>query len=200
LADFCSSDNGIADREIGEANSLARTIGEFREEVLSWIDTELARLQELQWEEDRSMEAMSGMPGSIRFRPRDAGILAPPTICDGDREGTLDDVCGTERGMIRSRGWPNDQDSSTDVDESPIAVQGPAMDLGTQSTPCHPGERLDALARRLDHRLKQAAGVPKTPPDTAGRGKGTRNEPRAISSSRAAGWSLSGDSTVERGR
>jgi hypothetical protein len=46
------------------------------------------------------------------------------------------------------------------------------MDLESRSIPVNPAERLDALARRLDDRLKQAAGTPKRHADTtAGRGK-----------------------------
>jgi hypothetical protein len=161
LAASFSSHNGVPRPEIGAADSLALAIGELREELLSWIDAELSRLQELQREEDRSMEVMSGVPGS----------------------------------------WPDDRDSSQGVDESCIAVRGPGMNLELGSTPCDPGERLDALVRRLDHRLKQAAGATKRFPDPgADRGNDIREEPRHTPSSRTVGWSSTGDSTVDRGR
>jgi hypothetical protein len=127
LADSFRSHNGAACPESGAADPLARAIGELREELLSWIDAELSRLQELQREEDRSMEGMSGVRGS----------------------------------------WPDDRGSSQGVDGSSISVRGPGMDLEPGSTPCDPGERLDALARRLDHRLKQAAGATTMYPDMA---------------------------------
>jgi hypothetical protein len=173
LADFFSSGNGVAGPEIGAADSLARAISELREELLSWVDTELSRLQELQWEEDRSMKVIADVPGSIGSRPRNAGMVVPPTGPDGDSPGTSDEVSGMGRGTTRSRGWPEHRNSYADVNESAVAVRGPGMDCEPQSTPSNPGERLDALARRLDHRLKQAAGAPKMHPDaTAGTGEG----------------------------
>jgi hypothetical protein len=173
LADSFSSNNGVAGPEIGTADSLAQAIHELREELLSWVDTELSRLQELQWKEDRSMEVMADVPGSIWSRPRNAGVVIPPTGPDGDSPGTSDEASGMGRGTTRSRGWPEHRDSYAEVDESAVAVRGPGIDREPQSTPSNPGERLDALARRLDHRLKQAAGTPKMRPDTtAGSGEG----------------------------
>jgi hypothetical protein len=201
LADSFSSSNAVSGPEFGAADSLTRAIGQVREELLSWIDAELSRLQELQREEDLSMEAMSGVPGSMRSRPRSSGLLVPPIVHDGNRPGTPHHVSGMGSGATRGHGWTDNRDSNTDVDASPVAVRGPGMELEPQSTPRNPDERLDALARRLDHRLKLAARAPTLHPDpTVGGAKDVRDEPRRASPSRAVEWSSRGDSTVERGQ
>ncbi|SRR5579883_1891473 len=102
------------------ADSLARAIGEFREELLARIDTELARLHGPAPEEGRSV----GLP-----------------------------------------------EPETSVPPQP------------QADPGNPRQRLDALARLLDHRLKQVEGAPGT---TGGRSQGIPEESPNAPGSRAA--------------
>lgn len=128
-------------------------------------------------------------------------MVLPPTVRDGGGPATTDEISGLGRGMTRNGGWSNDRDSNANIDEPPSVARGSGMDPEPRSAPGDPGERLDALARRLDHRLKQAAGAPKMPPATAGDGgKDLPDEARYTSPSRTAGWSSRGDSTAERGR
>lgn len=201
MADSFWSENRAAGPGILSVDSLARAIGEVREELLTWIDAELSRLRDLQREEDRSMKAASGGSGATRLQPRDAGMVLPPTVRDGGGPATTDEIAGMGRGMTRSGGWSDDRDSNADVDEPPRVARGSGMDLEPRSAPGDPGERLDALARRLDHRLKQAAGAPKVPPaTTADGGKDMPGETRYTSPSRTVGWSSRGDSTAEGGQ
>jgi hypothetical protein len=164
--------------EAGSADSLSRAIEELREELLSWIDNELARLQELEQREDRAAEAISGMPGPIRSGLGGGRRLVPPTDGDGARPRTHD-VTGMERESSRDRGWRTDRDSEMGIAESSVAMPGSEWDAETQAPPLNPRERLDALARLLDHRLKLAEGAAGVSRDaTGGRGEGMRDEPR----------------------
>lgn len=201
MTDSFSSSDRDTGPEIVSVDSLSRAIREVREELLSWIDTELSRLRELPRNEDRSMWTMSDLPASPWSSSRDAGRRLPPNVRDGDGPGTPDGRSGMEKGTTRRRGWPDDRDSHAAFEEPPMPVRGPGMELEPPSTPVDPAERLDALARRLDHRLKQAGGAPKGPPaTTAGGGKEMRDEARETSTSRVAGWPPRGDSPAEGAR
>ena len=171
--------------EAGSADSLARAIEDLREELLSWIDAELSRLQGLE------QEAMSRRPGSIRSGPRSPLQPLPPAAGDGAGTSTADDVPGMRSESSRNRGWLADRDPNADNTEPPLAAPGSGKDPETQAAPLNPLQRLDALARLLDHRLKQAEGAGR---DTArGRGKWMRDEPHELPERRGVEWTSEDD-------
>ena len=125
-------------------DSLVRAIGEFREDLLRWIDTELAWLRVRERAESRVMEEEStgptSNPSGLRVRSqldsrtsRDAACTSRP-----DR-ATLEAVPEIAR--------PHGASSGAETDPKP------------QAPPLSPSQRLDAPARVLDHRLKQAQGA-----------------------------------------
>ena len=90
--------------EAMESDSLSRAIGDFRDQLVSWIDTELAHLREREREESLVMK---------EHEP--AG--PPPSYA---------------------------------VSETGSGAHTPSL---------NPRQRLDALARLLDHRLKRSLGA-----------------------------------------
>jgi hypothetical protein len=185
-------ETGVKGPEAGSADSLSQAIEELREELLSWIDTELVRLQELEQGADRAAEAISGTPGPIRSGLGGGRRLVPLTDGDGARPRTHD-VSGMERESSRDRGWLADRDSKIDVAEPSIDMPGSERDPEAQVPPLNPRQRLDALARLLDHRLKQAEGAAGVSRDTTGgRDKGMRDEPRNPPGRRGADSSSEG--------
>jgi hypothetical protein len=160
-------------------DSLARAIQELREDLVSWIDTELARLQGLDQEEDPAVGVISGESRSLPSGQRGGRYTIPLTDGQGTRPGTRDGVSGMETGTARTPERFADRHSDTDITESPTSVIGSKADPESQDAPLNPRQRLDALARLLDHRLKQVGGT--TGEDrktTNGRGEGMRDEPR----------------------
>jgi hypothetical protein len=91
-------------QEATESDSLSRAIGDFRDEFVGWIDTELARLREREREES-----------------------------------------------LVSKGH--------DAPGAPPSHAAPVTESGAQAPPLNPRQRLDALARLLDCRLKQSQGA-----------------------------------------
>jgi hypothetical protein len=70
----------------------------------------------------------------------------------------------------RNRQWFADRDSNADVAEPPVAVRGLSTDPDAPSPPLNSSQRLDALARLLDRRLKQVDDAAGASHDTTGGG------------------------------
>jgi hypothetical protein len=140
-------------------DSLSRAIEDLREELISWIDTELARLQAPEQGEDHAAEGISGAPQSTRYDLRVGRASIPLTSSDGANPGTADCAPRMEGDASRNRQRSAGRDSKADVTVPPIAVGGFQTEPEVQTAPLNPSQRLDALARLLDRRLKQVDGV-----------------------------------------
>jgi hypothetical protein len=128
------------------SHRLASAIGEFREEVLFWIDTELVRLREQaehrQIEEGPAAETDSQFSGSNeRFRASPGRPSIESRM--GRREPRIIETAG-------------DRDPGAENARHPLEVTEAARDPDTPAGLSNPRQRLDALARVLDHRLKHA--------------------------------------------
>jgi hypothetical protein len=147
-------------RSIEAPDPLSSAIADFRMELLQWIDTALAglrereRADELVMEEERTaarasqLSAPSGRPGVSNERPyfqAEVACEAPPP-----------------------RARVVDRESIVETARPPIARPETQLDLGPPSPLSNPRQRLDALARLLDHRLKQGQAAAD---DCAGKGR-----------------------------
>ena len=141
------------------ADSLARAIGEFRTELLVWIDTELARLQERD-------PGASSVVGERSTAPRSMGA----GLRGGSQPGSRTDVDAPRPGspeLLSGTGWETPREGQSFVDRDgnaalagpTAAVAGPETDPPPGANSGNPRERLDALARLLDQRLKQVEGA-----------------------------------------
>jgi hypothetical protein len=170
-------ETGVMSNQAESADFLSRAIGEFREELLLWIDTELARLQEREQEENLVVEEVSTAPKSIRSGPRGGSHLGSQTNCDGASPGRPDFLSGMERPTLRNCERFTDRNSRDEITGLPVAFTEPETDPEPQAPPLNPRQRLDALARLLDHRLKQVEGAAGTCSGVpSGRSKGMQDE------------------------
>jgi hypothetical protein len=143
----------------GPVDALSRAIAELREELISWIDTESARLQAGEQGEDHTVQGTSGALHSTRSGPKVARAPVAPSSRDETRPGTLDDARGTDGEAYRSRQSFGERALNADVAEPPVAVRGLKPEPETQAAPLDAGQRLDALAQLLNRRLKQVDGA-----------------------------------------
>jgi len=129
--------------------------------LLSWIDTELERLQEVQREEGRRERGVADEPGLYRSRSREADDGLSMAGTADARGWQAEEVSAPGRVRNRGRGWSGVGDRELDMGEELAGgswLQG--KDREPLSKGLNAGERLNALARRLDHRLRQSAGEP----------------------------------------
>jgi hypothetical protein len=141
------------------SNPLSWAIGEFREELLLWIDTELVRLGE---------QADDSVRGEEQAASRESHLSAASSRL-GARRGSPRFQSGTAVQESRTRERVVDRDSAVETARQPVARPELQANPDPQPAPSNPRQRLDALARLLDHRLKQAQGAAET---TGGAGKG----------------------------
>lgn len=132
--------------QIEETDPLASAVAQLREELVLWIDTELARLHEhvdeQVREEERAAFAASQEPLSTsRFHQVKGN--RPVHNAATDRVEPSD-----ERLPARELFEP------TVI--TPAAYSSPSAEAESPTPVPNPRQRLDALARLLDHRLKQA--------------------------------------------
>lgn len=141
------------------ADSLLRAIGEFRLEFLSWIDAEMARVREREPGEGLAAGGILTTPGSVRSGPR--GGLHVGTRADDDRMSPGISIHSSGIGTDAPRAHEGFAERGSDVSPTmPTAtIPGPETDPGASAAPLNPRQRLDALARLLDQRLKQAEGA-----------------------------------------
>jgi hypothetical protein len=140
------------DTEVPDPLLLA--IGEFREELLVWIETELVRQREREQAENRVMEE------------RPAAATGSPFGVSSSRLGASPGRPYLESGMDgrepRIRERVADGDSVVESARPSVAVTGLETDSEPRARLTNPRQRLDALARLLDHRLKRAQGAAAT--------------------------------------
>jgi hypothetical protein len=129
------------------ADPLCSAIRELREELLMWIDNELERLR-------------AGEPAENR-RPDDGPATASKLGLPSSRVGASSGRPHLQLGLARQESRSRERDAETDsFKENPRpAIEDPERE--TDPDPLvhasDPRQRLDALARLLDHRLKQQA-------------------------------------------
>ena len=135
-------------------DSLSRAIVEFREEVLLWIDTELVSLRKREQDESVAMEERSA-PATLTRWGLESGTQTHSPIrrlVAGPGEAELQPV------MSRDGSRNNEEiarrDSPDGSDRPPFVTPGTEPDLKAKSAPLDSFQRLDALARLLDQRLK----------------------------------------------
>jgi hypothetical protein len=134
------------------SDSLARAIGEFRQDLIHWIDAELIRLRE-QAGAAVGLEELSGASGS-QFSAYTSG-LGP-----SGGSASLQPGIAAQEPPKRERG--SDRDSYSTTTWPTAAVSKLATDDEPRSAPSNPRQRLEALARMLDHRLKHPEGFAET--------------------------------------
>jgi hypothetical protein len=147
--------------DIEVSDPLSWAIGEFREELLLWIDIELVRLREREQAEDLMREeepaAASGSQFSTSSSRLGASRVSPYF------------QPGMTREEPRTRQRLADRDSVVETARPPVVLPELQTDPEPRTPLANPRQRLDALARLLDHRLKQAQGAAET---SRGAGKG----------------------------
>ena len=137
-------------RDIDVSDPLSWAIGEFREELLLWIDTELVRLQK-QIDDSVIDEELS----ESQFNGSSSRIGAT-------RESPFPRT-GIARGEQRTRERVVERyDPAVETLKPPVPQRQPRTDPESPLPVSNPRQRLDALARLLDQRLKQAQGTAET--------------------------------------
>ncbi len=143
------------------SDPLSRAIGEFREELLSWIDTELVRLREREQADDLVMEEEPAAASGSQFGASSGRL--------GVSRGSPSFPSGMAWQEPRARERVADRDSVVETAIPPVALPELQTDPEPPPPPSNPRQRLDALARLLDSRVKQARGAAET---SSGAGKG----------------------------
>jgi hypothetical protein len=138
---------------------LSCAIAEFREDLLVWIETELARVRE-QAEELAGAEELSGASGSQ--------LSASPSRVGASRGSPLfqPEIAAREP-RTQKRGA--DRDSFAEAPRRSAAVSKLRIDPESVTPHSNSRQRLDALARLLDSRLKHPQGASET---SSGAGNG----------------------------
>ena len=185
----CGSETSIMSQGTEAADSLSRAIGEFRTELLVWIDTELARLQGGDQEESPVVEERATTPGSIGADRSGGSYPGTRTHSEASRPGGPDLLSGRGRETPRDGEMFAEGSLKAEIPGPALAVPGSETDLHPQADPLNPRQRLEALSRLLDHRLKQVDGaartscgattgrspeIPDEPPSQSGRPAGPR--------------------------
>ena len=139
-------------REIEESDPLSSAIGEFRDELLFWIDSELVRLRERAQLDDSVIEE------ELAAAARDFNSSGSST-----RVGVTHGGPYSQAGIARSESRSCDRvvdrkDQIAETARPAVALPELQSDSDLRSSVSNPRQRLDALARLLDHRLKQAQG------------------------------------------
>ncbi len=145
--------------EAESADLLARAIGEFREELLLWIDTELTRLRGRAAEESPVIEESSTGPDLVHTGQTGEFRFGSPTHIDTQSPGRPESPPGVRRATLRDPEAFADRSAAAETREPQVAFPRPEADPESQAPPLNPRQRLDALAQLLDRRLKQVEGA-----------------------------------------
>jgi hypothetical protein len=164
----CVIEFEVMSSDADEPDLLSRAIGEFREGFLLWIDAELVRLRERESEESLVMEEGSAAPSSSRSGLGGGSPLGSRASRPAARPGRPDLPAEIGWQTPRNRGKAAGRDSVAETAWPPVAPPGPESDPEPQPPPSDSRQRLDALARLLDHRLKRAQGAAGTMNGAAG--------------------------------
>jgi hypothetical protein len=148
-------------RAIEVSDPLSWAIVEFREDLLLWIDTELVRLREREQADDLVMAEELATARESQF----SASSSPLGVSRGSpflQSGIAWQEPQTGERVV-------DRDLVVETTRPPVAL--PELQTEPEPRPArsNPRQRLDALARLLDHRLKQAQGTAET---SSGAGKG----------------------------
>jgi hypothetical protein len=141
-------------REIGVSDPLSWAIGEFREELLLWIDTELVRLREREQADDLVIEEELAVAREPQFNASSSRLGVP--------RGSRYFESGIAWQEPRTRERAVDRDSVVETLRPSVALPERQTDPELRPPLSNPRQRLDALARLLDHRVKQAQGTAET--------------------------------------
>jgi hypothetical protein len=147
--------------DIKLSDPLSCAIGEFREELLLWIDTELVRLREGEQAEDLVMVEQRAAAGGSQLGASSSRL--------GVSRGSSHFPSGIAWQEPRTRERVADRDSMGESTRPPIALPDQQTDPEQRPPLSNSRQRLDALARLLEHRLKQAQGPAET---SSGAGQG----------------------------
>ena len=135
-------------RDIDVSDPLSWAIGEFREELLLWIDTELVRLQQQiddsVIDEEQSESEFNGSSSRV----------------SATRESPFPRT-GVARGARPRERVVERYDPAVETLKPPVPHREPRTDPESRLPVSNPRQRLDALARLLDQRLKQGKGLQK---------------------------------------
>jgi hypothetical protein len=145
--------------EIEVADPLSSAISEFRDELLLWIDTELFRLRAREQLDDSVIEEELAAARESQFSgssSRRAASRGSPLV----ESGTAWQEPRTRERVV------DREDVEVETVRPPMALPELQTDPEPRPSLANPRQRLDALARLLDHRLKQAQ-------ETAGTSGGT---------------------------
>jgi hypothetical protein len=130
---------------------VARAIAEFRQEFLLRIDTELVRLQEREQAANRLTEEEVVAATGSQFGASSSRVGGSP------RRPYLQSGTGWQESRATERAA--DRDSVAEAERPPVDVPELEIDPEPRVPPSDPRQRLDALARLLDNRLKRAQGT-----------------------------------------
>lgn len=164
---------------------IRRAIHELREELTLWIDTQLDRLQPCEHHGDLavpepacgSQSTYLGMGAGYRVATRPSG--------DGARLGPSESAPAIRAAAPSDRGTLGVRNSDAEISEAIIA--GSAADPEAITPGSSSRQRLDALARILDRRLKEAEGAAGAANGATG-GRGPREGPDRRPGGRGVGW------------
>jgi hypothetical protein len=153
-------------REIEDSDPLSSAIGEFRDELLFWIDSELLRLRE------RAHVVDSGIEEQLAPATRESNFIGSSGRLGVSQGGS---IC--QPGIARAESPSCERvvdrkDLVAETARPPVALPELPTDAELRPSVSNPRQRLDALARLLDHRLKQAQGTGEVSSST-GKGTGT---------------------------
>jgi hypothetical protein len=154
-------------REIEESDPISSAIGEFRDELLFWIDSELVRLRErVQVDDSVIGEELAAAARDFSFSGSSAGLGVTHGGSFSQSEIARAESRSFERVVDR-------KDLIAETARPAVARSELQMDSDLRSSVSNPRQRLDALARLLDHRLKQAQGTAEVS-SSADKGTSTR--------------------------
>src|SRR5262245_2402296 len=122
----------------GSADSLSQALSEFRTELLDWIDTELARLQEQDQEESLMVEERSAAPRSICTGLRGGSDPGSMINGEGSRPGGPDLLAGMGRETPRDDERLAVRNAKTEIAGPAVAVSGGETDPPPQANPLKP--------------------------------------------------------------
>jgi hypothetical protein len=151
-------------REIEVSAPLSWAISEFREELLLWIDTELVRLREREQIDDSVLEEEF----SAARESQSSGSSSRLGVSRGSpffQSGIAGQEPRTRLRVV------DREDLVVEPVRPPVALPELQTENEPRSPLSNPRQRLDALARSLDQKLKHAHGTAET---SGGTRKGTK--------------------------
>jgi hypothetical protein len=189
----CLLEVGVMSHEAESADSVSGAIGKFREQMLFWIDTELARQQERGPAENAAGAGSAIALRTIRSGRRGGSHLASQSDHEGVSLGYPDFPSEMGRELPRDPDRSADRNATAEIKAASDEFPGPDT-LDPQAPPLNSRQRLDALARLLDRRLKQVGQAAGTSRGSAGeRNEDIQHDSPAHSDRWVAEWTSDAD-------